>query len=69
MSEWISCDKQLPTKPGMVLVLAETMDPEKPFIHTAWYEPEGTGNMTGWQIFPEAFINSIAYWMPFPKLP
>jgi len=62
MTDWVKVSERLPDSPGMKLVFVPTMDKEKPFIGMAWFEPEGTGHMSGWQLLPEVFCKAITHW-------
>lgn len=66
---WIPADERLPDEPGKCLVFVPTADPERPLIHVAWYEPEGTDNMPGWQLLPAVLCDAISHWMPLPDPP
>ncbi len=56
---WVNSETP-PPKPGMYMAQVETMD--GPIVFQAWYEPQGSGNMEGWQLMPEHFIDAISYW-------
>lgn len=69
MSDWISVKDRLPDTPGPKIVYAASCDPDKPMINMAWFEPEGTGNMPGWQLLPKVWCEAITHWMPLPEPP
>lgn len=64
--EWRSIKDELPSEDGPVLVHAESADPDKPLITTAWFDPNFPGN---WSLIIAAFIPSITHWMPKPPPP
>lgn len=66
---WIETKDFLPDEPGMRIVFVPTLDKDKPFIGVAWFEPEGTGNLYGWQLLPAVFCQNVTHWMPMPENP
>ena len=50
MSSWREITDP-PKRAGVYLVLAPSADPKLPHVDLVWYEPPGTGNLTGWQNF------------------
>lgn len=62
---WIDIDKELPTKDALYIIHVETADKNKPYIGTAWYNPNGFG----WSLLPDVFIPCITHWMEMPKPP
>jgi len=65
MTEWINIKDRLPEKDALYIIHVETDDPDKPYINTAWYDPDNFG----WSLLPESFVNSITHWMPMPLPP
>ena len=65
MQKWISTKERLPTKDAAYLIHAESADPDKPFIHIGWYNPNGDG----WSLVLKPFIEAITHWMPLPNPP
>lgn len=63
--EWISVKDRLPEVEGLVLVWARSRDPKSPPIEFAWFSPE----MGGWEIWPQAWADSITHWIPLPAPP
>jgi hypothetical protein len=66
---WISCSERLPETAGTYPVFAPSADESKPLRSVAWFEPEGTGNMLGWQLLPEMWCAAITHWMQWPGDP
>lgn len=64
---WIRVTERLPEKAGTYPVFIPTADPKRPLRHVAWFEPEGTPNMSGWQVNPLAA--SITHWCEWPEDP
>ena len=69
MREWVSVKHRLPDKPGSKIVFVPTADPDSPFIGIAWFEPEGTKNLSGWQLLIKPFCDRITHWMELPLGP
>ena len=64
---WIHVTERLPEKAGTYPVFIPTADPKRPMRHVAWFEPEGTPNMSGWQVNP--LSASITHWCEWPEDP
>ena len=62
--KWISIEDKLPDKDAVYLIHAPSADPDKPFIHIAWYDPD-----FGWSLLPKVWIPAITHWMPLPEPP
>ena len=67
--DWISVTERLPSDSGTKLVFIPTLDDKLPFIGIAWFEPEGTKNISGWQLLPTILCNGITHWMELPEPP
>jgi len=65
---WISVEEQLPSKEGIYLIHAfdSNIDPEKPFINTAWFNPDEN---PGWIYMPKSWAEAVTHWMPLPEPP
>jgi hypothetical protein len=61
---WIPVKSHLPDKDAPYLIFAESVDPDRPYIRIAWYDPK-----FGWSLLPIAWIDSITHWMPLPDFP
>lgn len=61
---WINLSEKKPLEDKLYLVHVLTLDPNKPYINTAWYDPN-----YGWSLLPEVFVDSITHWMHLPKPP
>ena len=62
--EWIDTQEKLPEIDGLVLIHAPTMNPDKPLITTAWYNP---GH--GWSLLQPQFLRAITHWQSLPGSP
>ena len=65
---WIACSEQLPKASGMYPVFVGQVSGDKRRC-VAWLEPDGTGNMAGWQLIPASWCKSITHWMEWPDDP
>lgn len=61
---WVSVKDRLPSDSGMKMVFIPTADESKPLIWMAWFEPEGTDNLAGWQLMADAYCGAITHWAP-----
>lgn len=61
---WVPVTDRLPTEDGKYLIYAPSADPDKPFIHVAWYDPG-----FGWSLLPQVWVDAITHWMEFPGPP
>ena len=62
---WVAVKDRLPDEDGPYLIHAESGDPKRPLICTAWYDPRGFG----WSLIRKEWIPSITHWMPLPPAP
>ena len=63
---WISVEEQMPTEDALYLIHAPSLDPDKPFIKTAWFDPD---IVLGWQFIPKVWSDAVTHWMPLPEPP
>lgn len=63
--DWISVDDRMPDKDALYLIHAPSLDKEKPLIHCAWYDPNGSG----WSLLAKCWCEAITHWMPLPEPP
>ena len=57
MCEWKKLEEEKPPRDSQYLVCAPSLDPDKPLIAMAWYNPE-----TGWSLLPQPWIEAITDW-------
>lgn len=62
--EWRDFKTEPPTEDGLIIVSAESADPDKPLIVFAWYDPS-----FGLSLMLSVFISSVTHWMPKPPNP
>jgi hypothetical protein len=62
--KWYDINKDTPFRDGKYIVHCKSADPEKPFVHMAWYDP-----CFGWSLLPATWIDAITHWMPLPNPP
>ena len=65
MSEWVSIQECLPKKDALYLIYAPSADPDKPFIHVAWFNPKNKL----WTLNLQIWIDAMTHWMPLPEPP
>lgn len=65
MDTWISSKDRLPSEEGAYLVYAKSENPDKPFIHKAWFNIE----IQAWELVPSVWASAITHWMPLPEPP
>ena len=63
--KWYKWPENKPTEDKLYIVYAPSMDKDKPFLRTAWYDPSGFG----WSLMPAVFIDVIEAWMELPEPP
>jgi len=63
---WISVEERMPTEDALYLVYAPSLDPDKPFIKTAWFDPD---IVLGWQFIPKVWSDAVTHWMFLPWPP
>lgn len=63
---WISVEERMPTEDALYLIHAPSLDPEKPFIHTSWFNPD---NDMEWELIPSPWADAVTHWMLLPKPP
>lgn len=62
---WIAVEDRLPEKEGVYLIHAPSADPDKPFIHVAWW----SNSNQRWELIAISWANAVTHWMPLPKPP
>ncbi len=63
---WISVEERMPTEDALYFVHAPSLDPDKPFIRTAWFDPD---NDMGFENIPKVWSDAVTHWMPLPDPP
>jgi len=65
-NSWISVEERMPTEDALYLIHAPSLDPDKPFIKTAWFDPN---IVLGWQFIPKVWSDAVTHWMLLPEPP
>ncbi len=63
--KWHRWPDEKPPEDDLYIIYAPSMDPEKPLITVAWYDPR----IDEWSLLPEVWIDAIHSWMFLPDPP